>query len=131
MMDAGLHDRTQGRRQPVELPCSLETVGGVLHGQHQFQRPHQKGFARMMLAAGAPAQLVTVEVSPPMLGKGLPWRSVPTRRDHWTMCVHERIDVAAVYGSETRPAALGRSSGDVAACVDDVLLHGHMASSRR
>jgi 1-acyl-sn-glycerol-3-phosphate acyltransferase len=102
----------------VIFPEGSRTPEGMI------QRPYQKGFARAALAAGAPIQLVTIDVSPPMLRKGEPWHTVPKRRGHWTIRVHEKIDVPAVYGKEPSAAAVRKLSGDVAARIEQLILEG-------
>jgi 1-acyl-sn-glycerol-3-phosphate acyltransferase len=109
----------------VIFPEGSRTPEGVL------QRQYQKGFARVALAAGAPIQLVTIDVSPPMLRKGEAWHTVPKRRGHWTIRVHERIDVATVYGNEPTPAAVRRLSGDVAARIDGLLREGQKTRGQK
>jgi 1-acyl-sn-glycerol-3-phosphate acyltransferase len=109
----------------VIFPEGSRTPEGML------QRQYQKGFARVALAAGAPVQLVTIDVSPPMLRKGEPWHAVPKRRGHWTIRVHERIDVATVYGKEPTPAAVRRLSGDMAARIDGLLREDHKTRDMR
>jgi 1-acyl-sn-glycerol-3-phosphate acyltransferase len=89
-----------------------------------IQRPYQKGFARAALEAGAPIQIVTIDVSPPMLRKEQKWHYIPRRRGHWTIRVHERIDVAEVYGKEPSAAAVRKLSTDVAQRIESLIREG-------
>lgn len=59
-------------------------------------RRFQRGFAHVALRAMAPIRLVTVRCDPPTLRKGEPWYSIPRRRPHWVLRVHDRIDMANV-----------------------------------
>jgi hypothetical protein len=45
--------------------------------------------------------------------------------------VHERIDVATVYGNEPNPAAVRRLSGDVAARIDGLLREGQKTRGQK
>ena len=56
------------------------------------KRKYQRGFAYIALRARAPVRLVTVTCAPPTLLKGQPWYTIPPRRPHWIIRVHERID---------------------------------------
>jgi 1-acyl-sn-glycerol-3-phosphate acyltransferase len=84
-------------------------------------RRWQKGFAHVALAAGAPVQVVSIRVDPPMLGKGEPWYTVPRTRSRWTIRVHERIDTVAQYGSDRSAAAVRRLTNDVAARLEGLI----------
>ena len=53
----------------------------------------QRGFAYVALEARAPIRLVTITCNPPTLMKGEPWHSVPATKPHWTIRVHERIEL--------------------------------------
>lgn len=73
------------------------------------KRKYQRGFAYIALRANAPIRLVTVTCTPPTLLKGEPWYRIPSRRPHWIIRVHERIDpthlLAASEGAEPAIAA--------------------------
>ena len=72
------------------------------------KRVYQRGFAYIALESGAPVRLVTMECNPATLLKGEPWYKVPSRRAHWIIRVHERIDVAEHFGQQ-QPALAARS----------------------
>jgi 1-acyl-sn-glycerol-3-phosphate acyltransferase len=91
----------------VIFPEGSRTVDGRLG---RFQ----KGFARAALEAGAPIQIVTIRVDPPMLRKGQPWHYAPPRRGRWTIRVHERIDTVEQYGYDRSASAVRKLTADVA-----------------
>ena len=70
--------------------------------------------------AGAPVQIVTIEVNPPSLRKGESWRAIPPRRSHWTIRVHERIDTVGQYGKDRSASAVRRMKADVAERPEDI-----------
>ncbi|MDZ4759895.1 MAG: lysophospholipid acyltransferase family protein [Alphaproteobacteria bacterium] len=84
-------------------------------------RRYQKGFAHAALTAGAPIQIVTITVDPPMLRKGEPWHSVPMRRGHWTIRVHERIDTVGQYGYDRSASAVRKLTMDVSGRIEGLL----------
>ena len=84
-------------------------------------RRYQKGFAHIALSAGAPVQVVSIRVNPPMLRKGEPWYYAPPSKGHWTIRVHERIDTAEQYGNDRSPAAVRRLTTDVAQRIEGLL----------
>jgi 1-acyl-sn-glycerol-3-phosphate acyltransferase len=57
------------------------------------KRKYQRGFAYIALRSQAPLRLVTVTCTPPTLLKGEPWYKIPPQRPHWTIRVHEHIDI--------------------------------------
>lgn len=57
------------------------------------KRKYQRGFAYIALRSKAPLRLVTVSCSPPTLLKGEPWYSIPPRRPHWVIRVHDCIEI--------------------------------------
>jgi hypothetical protein len=71
--------------------------------------------------AGAPVQVVTIEVDPPTLRKGESWRAIPPRRGHWTIRVHERIDTVGQYGKDRTAAAVRQMKADVAERIEGLL----------
>jgi 1-acyl-sn-glycerol-3-phosphate acyltransferase len=85
------------------------------------RRRYQKGFAHVALTAGAPIQIVTIRVNPPMLRKEQKWHYVPPSPGHWTIRVHERIDVASQYGKDRSAAAVRRLTSDVAERIEALL----------
>ncbi len=85
------------------------------------KRRYQKGFAHVALAAGAPVQIVTIEVNPLTLRKGEPWYSTAPTRPHWTIRVHERIDTVGQYGNDRSAGAVRRLKADVAARIEGLL----------
>ena len=84
-------------------------------------RRYQKGFAHVALMAGAPVQIVTIEVNPPSLRKGESWRAIPPRRSHWTIRIHERIDTVGQYGKDRSASAVRRMKADVAERIEGLL----------
>ncbi len=115
--DRLINDCAQALREGANLmifPEGSRTPPGV-------QRRWQKGFAHVALAAGAPVQIVSISVDPPMLGKGEPWYTVPRTRSHWTIRVHERIDTVAQYGSDRSAAAVRRLTQDVTARLEGLI----------
>lgn len=85
------------------------------------KRRYQRGFAYMALRAGVPIRLVTIQCDPPTLLKGEPWYMIPARRPHWTIEVHERIDVAEAFRSETPAIAVRRICAQVERRIEDAL----------
>jgi 1-acyl-sn-glycerol-3-phosphate acyltransferase len=85
------------------------------------KRRYQKGFAHVALMAGAPVQVVTIQVDPPTLRKGESWRAIPPRRAHWTIRVHERIDTVGQYGKDRTASAVRQMKADVAARFEGLL----------
>jgi 1-acyl-sn-glycerol-3-phosphate acyltransferase len=85
------------------------------------QRRYQKGFAHIALLAGAPIQIVTIQVNPPTLRKGEPWYATAPVRAHWTIKVHERIDTAGQYGYDRSASAVKRLTADVADRIEGLL----------
>lgn len=85
------------------------------------ERRYQKGFAHIALLAGAPIQVVTIQVTPPTLRKGEPWHAIPAARPHWTIKVHERIDTAGQYGYDRSASAVKRLTADVADRIEGLL----------
>lgn len=61
---------------------------------------YQRGFSYVALKSKAPVLIVTIEVTPPSLRKGEPWYSIPEKRAHWVIRVHDTIDTSAEYGNE-------------------------------
>jgi 1-acyl-sn-glycerol-3-phosphate acyltransferase len=57
------------------------------------KRKIQRGFAHIAMRSKAPLRLVTVRCDPPTLLKGEPWYSIPARRPHWVIRVHECIEI--------------------------------------
>ncbi|MBI1359103.1 MAG: 1-acyl-sn-glycerol-3-phosphate acyltransferase [Alphaproteobacteria bacterium] len=84
-------------------------------------RHYQKGFAHVALLAGAPVQIVTIEVNPPTLRKGESWRRVAPTRARWTIRVHERIDTAGQYGYDRSSSAVRKLKQDVAERIEGLL----------
>jgi len=74
---------------------------------------YQRGFAYVALDAGAPVQLVSVEVSPPTLRKNEPWYSIPEVRPHWTIRVLELIETTSDYGYKRSVSSVRALSRDV------------------
>lgn len=83
------------------------------------KRKYQRGFARIALRSKAPLRLVTVTCDPPTLLKGEPWYKIPERRPHWTIRVHERIDVEDA--SEEQALAVRRLCADVERRIEECL----------
>ncbi len=84
-------------------------------------RRYQKGFAHVALLAGAPVQIVTIQVDPPTLRKGESWRRVAPTRARWTIRVHERIDTVGQYGYDRSASAVRRLKQDVAERIEGLL----------
>lgn len=84
-------------------------------------RRMQRGFAYAALKAGAPVRVATITVEPPMLRKGEPWYRISPRRAHWTIRVHERIDVYDVTGQDPLPVAARRLCGRVDELMGEML----------
>lgn len=80
-------------------------------------RRMQRGFAYAAIQAGAPVRLATITVDPPTLLKGEPWYRIPDRRPHWTIQIHDRIDVLDNAGHDPLPVAARR----LVTRVDDLL----------
>jgi 1-acyl-sn-glycerol-3-phosphate acyltransferase len=70
------------------------------------KRRYQRGFAYVALRSGAPIRLVTLHCDPPTLLKGEKWYKIPARRPHWTIRVHERIDVTDALKLDQPPIAV-------------------------
>ncbi|MEJ0058674.1 MAG: lysophospholipid acyltransferase family protein [Terricaulis sp.] len=70
------------------------------------KRRYQRGFAYVALRSGAPIRLVTLHCDPPTLLKGEKWYKIPARRPHWSIRVHERIDVTDALKLEQPPIAV-------------------------
>jgi 1-acyl-sn-glycerol-3-phosphate acyltransferase len=85
------------------------------------KRRYQKGFAHVALMAGAPVQVVTIQVNPPSLRKGESWRAIPAKRSHWTIRVHDRIDTVEQYGKERTASAVRQMKADVAERIEGLL----------
>lgn len=68
------------------------------------RRKYQRGFAYIALRARAPIRLITVTCDPPTLLKGEPWYTIPKRRPHWTIRVHERIEPRDLNTDAIEPA---------------------------
>lgn len=85
------------------------------------KRRYQKGFAHVALMAGAPVQIVTIEVNPPTLRKGESWRAIPAKRSHWTIRVHERIDTVEQYGKDRTASAVRQMKADVSERIEGLL----------
>jgi 1-acyl-sn-glycerol-3-phosphate acyltransferase len=98
----------------VIFPEGSRTVAGE-------PRRMQRGFAYAALKAGAPVRLATITVSPPTLRKGEPWYVVPTRRPHWTIQVHDRIDVFEMAGQDPLPVAARRLVTRVDSLMEEML----------
>jgi 1-acyl-sn-glycerol-3-phosphate acyltransferase len=110
-------DCAQALREGANLcifPEGSRTPPGV-------RRQYQRGFANAALAAGAPVQIVTIKVEPPTLLKGEPWHHIPLKRPHWTIEVHERIDVKATFGYESRSIAARKLADMVAEKIEGLL----------
>lgn len=74
---------------------------------------YQRGFSYVALKSGAPVLVVTIEVAPPSLRKGEPWYSIPAKRSHWIIRVHDVIDTGAVYGKDRAVIGARRLAQDV------------------
>ena len=83
---------------------------------------YQRGFAYVAIMAGAPIQLVTIQCAPPTLRKGEPWYKIPPRRAHWTIRVHERIDVAAEYPDGPTAHAVRKLCAQVESRLEECLV---------
>lgn len=96
-----LEDCAQALREGnnvVIFPEGSRTVPGK-------PRVMQRGFAYAALKAGAPVRLVSITCVPATLQKGVPWYRVPDSRPHWTLSVHDRIEVSEFAGQDPLPVA--------------------------
>jgi 1-acyl-sn-glycerol-3-phosphate acyltransferase len=96
-----LEDCAQAMREGnnvVIFPEGSRTVPGQ-------PRKMQRGFAYAALKAGAPVRLATITVEPTTLVKGEPWYVIPRKRPHWTIQIHERIEVFENAGQDPLPVA--------------------------
>ena len=85
------------------------------------KRKYQRGFAYVALKADAPIRLVTVDVNPPTLMKNVPWHRIPPRRPHWTIRVHERIDVEEYCKLDQPAIAVRRLCAQVERRIEESL----------
>ncbi len=74
---------------------------------------YQRGFSYVALKSKAPVLVVTIEVTPPSLRKGEPWYSIPAKKSHWIIRVHDVIDTAADYGNDRAVIGARRLALDV------------------
>ena len=96
-----LEDCAQALREGnnvVIFPEGSRTVPGQ-------RRVMQRGFAYAALKASAPVRLVSITCVPPNLQKGVPWYRVPVTKPHWTLTVHDRIEVLEFAGQDPLPVA--------------------------
>lgn len=84
-------------------------------------RRYQRGFAYAAIAANAPIRICTIVCDPPSLLKGQPWYQVPTRRSHWTITVHERIEPPPGTGYEKGPMGVRKLTAQVEARLEELL----------
>lgn len=82
------------------------------------KRRYQRGFSYVAMDANAQVIVCTIRVEPPTLRKGELWRSIPIRRPHWTVRVHERIDTGPAYGYERSVRNVRRLAKDVEAIIE-------------
>lgn len=85
------------------------------------KRRYQRGFAYMALRAGAPIRLVTLRCDPPTLLKDDAWYIIPPRRPHWTIEVHERIDLTEALKGVEPAIAVRRLCAQVERRIEDAL----------
>lgn len=88
------------------------------------KRKYQRGFAYVALRAHAPIRLVTITCTPPTLLKDEPWYTIPSRRPHWVIRVHERIEPSDLLLADQRaePAiAARRLCADVERRIEESL----------
>jgi 1-acyl-sn-glycerol-3-phosphate acyltransferase len=112
-----LEDCAQAMREGnnvVVFPEGSRTVPGQ-------PRKMQRGFAYAALKAGAPVRLATITVSPPTLLKGEPWYRIPRHRPHWTIQIHDRIDVFETAGHDPLPVAARHLVTRVDSLMDEML----------
>ena len=82
------------------------------------KRRYQRGFSYVALEAGAKVIVCTIKVDPPTLRKGEKWRSIPTRKPHWTIRVQDCIDTGETYGYERSVKNVRRLAKDVEAIIE-------------
>jgi 1-acyl-sn-glycerol-3-phosphate acyltransferase len=83
------------------------------------KRKYQRGFAYIALRSQAPLRLVTVTCTPPTLRKGESWYTIPARRPHWEIRVHELIDVEG--DTTASPIAVRRLCAHVERRIEESL----------
>ena len=82
------------------------------------KRRYQRGFAYVAMEANAKVIVCTIKVEPPTLRKGEKWRSIPLKRPHWTIRVHDCIDTGPGYGYERSVRNVRRLAKDVEAIIE-------------
>ncbi|MFC7290840.1 lysophospholipid acyltransferase family protein [Hirschia litorea] len=82
---------------------------------------YQRGFSYVALKSKAPVLIVTIEVTPPSLRKGEPWYSIPVKKSHWVIRVHETIDTEANYGNDRPVIGARRLATDVQSKIEKEL----------
>ena len=98
----------------VIFPEGSRTVPGQ-------RRRISRGFAHAAALAGAPIRLVTISCDPVTLLKGAPWHQIPERRPHWTIRVHERIDVTENIQNQARAVRARRLCDEVYRRFEEIL----------
>tara|TARA_R110000824_G_scaffold390760_13_gene587875 strand:+ start:41551 stop:42321 length:771 start_codon:yes stop_codon:yes gene_type:complete len=58
----------------------------------------QRGVANIAVRTGAPIRLITISCVPPSLMKGLKWYEIPPVRSHFTITIHELIEMNSFMG---------------------------------
>lgn len=82
---------------------------------------YQRGFSYAAIAANAPIRICTIVCDPPTLLKGEAWHRIPTRRPHWLITVHERIEPPAVTGYDKGPMGVRKLTAQVEARIEELL----------
>lgn len=58
----------------------------------------QRGVANIAVRTGAPIRLISIDCNPPSLMKGLKWYQIPPVRSHFTITIHELIEMNSFMG---------------------------------